>query len=72
MTAKFTWEEQRNGLLVDLAASLEREDKLIELLREMEAVLEKLAKLGNGDRYGSSVGNNLALDALAKIKEVMK
>jgi hypothetical protein len=31
--------------------------------------LEKLSCLGNGDCYGNSIGNTMAQDALAKIKE---
>lgn len=30
--------------------------------------LEKLARLGNGDRYGNSTGNSMAIDALAKLR----
>ena len=38
-----------------------------ELHRERERyreALDKLAKLGNGDRYGNSVGNEIAIRAL--------
>ena len=31
--------------------------------------LEQLAKLGNGDKYGNSIGNTLAINALAKTPE---
>jgi uncharacterized protein YecE (DUF72 family) len=45
--AKFTWEEQRSGLLIDLAASLTREDALtIERDKYMHSMqVEILAKL---------------------------
>ena len=49
-----------------------RNDVLLAMMKEMAEALEKLAKLGNGDSYGNSVGNSLALDALAKYKEVTK
>ena len=32
--------------------------------RVLRDALEKLARLGNGDRYGNSVGNEIAQDAL--------
>jgi len=35
--ANFTWEEQRDGLLIDLAASLTREDKLKAEIKELTA-----------------------------------
>ena len=34
--------------------------------------LEKLAKLGNGDRYGNSIGNSIAMEALDKMAENAK
>jgi len=30
------------------------------------AALDKLDRLGNGDRYGNSIGNTLAQEAIAK------
>lgn len=38
----------------------------VNCLRE---VLEQLAKLGNGDKYGNSIGNTIAINALAKTPE---
>ena len=35
---------------------------------ELVEALEKLARLGNGDRYGNSDGNMIARDALSKYK----
>lgn len=32
----------------------------------VRSVLERLAKLGNGDRYGNSEGNCISIEALAK------
>lgn len=39
------------------------------LLDEMARAFEVLAKLGNGDRYGNSIGNTIALEALQKYRE---
>jgi len=36
-------------------------------LRAMREALNKLARLGNGDRLGNSEGNRIAQDALAKL-----
>lgn len=33
-------------------------------IKRLREVLEKLAKLGNGDRYGNSIGNEIARKAL--------
>jgi len=38
----------------------------IEVYKE---ALEKLARLGNGDEYGNSIGNDIAIDALRKAQE---
>jgi hypothetical protein len=38
-------------------------DEKIEVYKE---ALEKLARLGNGDEYGNSIGNDIAIDALRK------
>lgn len=35
----------------------------------MMDALDKLARLGNGDNYGSSYGNFIAQSALAKVRE---
>lgn len=48
---------------------LEAEIKQLKAQRdELLVVLEKLAKLGNGDCYGNSVGNDIAKAALTKAK----
>ena len=39
-----------------------------ERIKELEAALEKLARLGNGDQYGNSDGNMIARAALSKYK----
>lgn len=31
--------------------------------------LDRLARLGNGDNYGNSIGNDIAIDALRKAQE---
>lgn len=36
--------------------------------QELVEALERLAKLGNGDHYGNSVGNEIARAAIAKAK----
>jgi hypothetical protein len=38
----------------------------IEVYKE---ALEKLARLGNGDSYGNSIGNDIAIEALRKAQE---
>ena len=43
--------------------------ELKERLSIAEEALEKLAKLGNGDRYGNSIGNEIALRTLTKLRE---
>ena len=48
------------------AAELRRLDALN---AELVEALEKLARLGNGDQYGNSIGNDIAKAALAKAKE---
>jgi hypothetical protein len=47
-----------------------------DMLRQQQAeinvyreALEKLARLGNGDNYGNSIGNDIAVDALRKAQE---
>jgi len=45
------------------AAELRR---LHEVNAELLAALDKLARLGNGDRYGNSIGNTIAQEAIAK------
>ena len=45
------------------AAELRR---LHEVNQELLAALEKLARLGNGDRYGNSEGNTIARAAINK------
>lgn len=45
------------------AAELRR---LHEVNAELVEALDKLARLGNGDRYGNSIGNTIAQKAIAK------
>ncbi len=40
--------------------------RLHEVNAELLAALDKLARLGNGDRYGNSIGNTIAQEAIAK------
>jgi len=48
------------------ATMLRQQQAEIEVYRE---ALEKLARLGNGDSYGNSIGNGIAIDALRKAQE---
>jgi hypothetical protein len=52
---------------IKAAAELRRLHAENEALRD---ALEKLARLGNGDQYGNSIGNEIARAALARAGEV--
>ena len=56
-----------NVLTSQAAALLRNQDEAIRVALEY---FEKLARLGNGERYGNSDGNMIALDAIAKLREV--
>ena len=43
-----------------------------EVIKVLEEALEALSKIGNGDRYGNSVGNVIAQEALAKTQKMKK
>lgn len=46
-------------------------DHIAEIKRQRDAAVEalrKLARLGNGDKPGNSIGNQIAIDALAEIE----
>ena len=49
----------------DFIAYRKRIAELEAQLAELREALEKLARLGNGDRYGNSEGNVIAQNALA-------
>jgi hypothetical protein len=49
----------------DLKAAAELR-RLHEVNAELLVALDKLARLGNGDRYGNSIGNTIAQEAIAK------
>ena len=49
----------------DVEALQARIAELEQQLAELREALEKLARLGNGDRYGNSEGNVIAQNALA-------
>lgn len=53
----------------DLVANNKRLEKENKYFRE---VLEKLSKLGNGDRYGNSIGNEIAQDALGIDRRILQ
>lgn len=40
---------------------------LLQQRDELAAALEKLARLGNDPHYGNSIGNQIAIEALAKV-----
>lgn len=46
-----------------------RDDEIRAQYKDAVEALEKLARLGNGDRYGNSDGNIIAQEALAKLEE---
>jgi RecJ-like exonuclease len=66
-----TYQEVRDAwnARADTAQALEAErDALAEKLTKAVEALEKLARLGNGDRYGNSDGNMIARATLAELK----
>ena len=52
-------------LKAENAALEEQVAQQAEAIRMKDAALEKIACIGNGDMHGNSVGNCLAIDALA-------
>ena len=62
--ADFNFEQYQDAgrLLCDLQAVTEQQ---AEAIRVKDATLEKIACIGNGDTHGNSIGNCLAIDALA-------
>lgn len=44
-------------------------ERLHEVNQALVEALERLAKLGNGNQYGNSEGNQIAQVALSKVKE---
>ena len=46
--------------------------KYKQAVAEIRAKLDTIAKLGNGDRYGNSVGNTLAIEAIAILDKLDK
>ena len=65
-------EREDDDALQEVTAELEQAEARIEELEaklaEMTEALEKLARLGNGDHYGNSDGNMIAIRALAPPK----
>jgi hypothetical protein len=55
---------------VEITALMEDNVKLERQLTELREALERLARLGNGDKYGNSEGNVIAQDALKALLEV--
>jgi hypothetical protein len=56
----------RNDFICEQAA--DRIEELEAKLAKAVEALEKLARLGNGDRYGNSDGNTIARTTLAELK----
>lgn len=53
---------------MEFNAQLQNEVKKLTVQRdELAAALEKLARLGNEPHYGNSIGNQIAIEALAKV-----
>lgn len=48
------------------------DNMILSLLNETRDTLDKLAKLGNGDQYGNSIGNIIAKVMLDKINTKIK
>lgn len=48
----------------------QRELKLLAVIEQMRKALNKLARLGNGESFGNSVGNVIAQDALALMPDI--
>ena len=44
-------------------------ERQAERIAKLEAALEKLARLGNGDKYGNSDGNMIARAALQEVSD---
>lgn len=57
-------------VLGEIKSLATRVDSIISQYRIMEEALEKLAKLGNGDYYGNSTGNDIAIRALKKARTI--
>lgn len=56
--------------IADQALSPNCGQPLLELVREMKAALDKLARLGNEPNFGNSKGNDIARAALTKAKQL--
>jgi hypothetical protein len=50
------------GVLPEIKRELAKLDMVVD-------VLERIARLGNGDQYGNSEGNIIAIELLKKLKE---
>jgi len=62
--------EMQDTLYIQNKTIVEIGEARFKLLYEKEimiAALDKLARLGNGERFGNSEGNCIALDALRKV-----
>lgn len=66
-TAIYLAEQAENGEAAEYSISIAAElRRLHKVNAELLEVLEKLARLGNGERYGNSKGNVIARAAIAK------
>jgi hypothetical protein len=62
---KKIWRVEQNGYASGPDVPYIRAD----LVDGLVEALEKLAKLGNGDQYGNSIGNEIARAALKALEE---
>jgi len=60
------WLERRSLPHKEMFAYAAELRRLHKVNAELVAALDKLARLGNGDRYGNSIGNTIAQKAIAK------
>lgn len=65
----YAWCKRSHMWMNEYAKAAKEVNRLAALNAELVEALEKLARLGNGDQYGNSIGNDIAKAALAKAKE---
>lgn len=53
---------------IELIENRDELQSLRQQLTEVQGTLERLACLGNGDKWGNSIGNIMAQDALRRLK----
>jgi len=63
-------EQHQGELIAEVAARDLR--KLLDITKMLMAEMERLACLGNGNTFGNSVGNTIAIAALHRANEMSK